>query len=150
MIVIQSCRSRKKSGSALIEIACSAFLFTIFSILSVQMGAIIYGAYLNDIACRDAARAAAQGKTSAESLSLAKAVLKSYEVKNTLLTGPTIGTDFKYEDYSGAPPAQTSPYVLVTTSTVAGLPFMPFLQQGTPAGPLTFKQTYCFPIVRIR
>jgi hypothetical protein len=146
-------RTRKSSGSLVIELTACAFLFTFFAILAVHVGVMIFGAFLNDRACRDAARAAAQGKTIAQATQLAKAVLVSHRQTNSFLTSPNLQIPIVYQDFGGNPPnPQTSPYVQVTTTTTSTLPFKALNFQGdvfTQDQTLTFSQTYTFPIVRV-
>jgi hypothetical protein len=136
-----------------LELTACAFLFTFFAILAVHVGITIFGAFLNDRACRDAARAAAQGKTPPQATLLAKAVLVSHKQSNSFLTSPTLVIPIVYQDFGGTPPnPQTSPYVQVTTTTTSTLPFLPlnFLtSQFTQDQSMTFSQTYTFPIVRV-
>jgi Flp pilus assembly protein TadG len=144
---------RSQRGTLIIELTASAFLFTFFAIMAVHVGVMIFGAFLNDRACRDAARAAAQGKTIAQATQLAQAVLIAHKQTNSFLTSPSLQTPIVYQDFGGNPPnPQTSPYVQVTTSTTANLPFAPinFLSGVfTQDKQLTFRQTYTFPIVRV-
>jgi Flp pilus assembly protein TadG len=144
---------RSQRGTLVLELTASAFLFTFFAIMAVHVGVMIFGAFLNDRACRDAARAAAQGKTIGQATQLAQAVLVAHKQTNSFLTSPSLQTPIVYQDFGGNPPnPQTSPYVQVTTSTTANLPFLPinFLSGVfTQDKQLTFKQTYTFPIVRI-
>ncbi|HNN64010.1 MAG TPA: hypothetical protein PKH78_13255, partial [Candidatus Obscuribacter sp.] len=58
----RSCR-----GSLSVELASGSFLMVVFVLLSLHLGIIIFGAYLNDRVCRDACRNAAQGKDLVES-----------------------------------------------------------------------------------
>jgi hypothetical protein len=146
--------ARKSGGSLVIELTACSFLFTFFAIMAVHVGVMIFGAFLNDRACRDAARAAAQGKTVAQATQLAQAVLVSHKQLNSFLTSPTLKTPIVYQDFGGSPPnPQTTPYVRVTTTTTSTLPFKAInFQSGifTEDQQLTFSQTYTFPIVRIQ
>jgi hypothetical protein len=146
-------KSRTRGGSLVLELTACTFLFTFFAILAVHVGTMIFGAFVNDRACRDAARAAAQGKTLAQATLLAKAVLVSHKQTNSFLASPNLQTPIVYQDFGGSPPnPQTSPFVQVTTTTKATLPFLPlnFLTSTfTQDQMMTFSQTYTFPIVRV-
>ncbi len=145
---------RNRRASALVEFSAFAFLFFIFSILSVHISVALYGAFFNDRACRDAARAAAQGQNAAQATKLALSVLKAHNSAGSFLQNPVLLTPIVYQDFGGTYPAATSPYVRVTTSTIATLPFRPlsFLAKGTVLqdGQLKFVQTYTFPIIRVQ
>jgi len=125
----------------------------VFTILTADIGVLIYGAEFNDRACRDAARAAAQGQDAQQSTQLIKAILKAHQGDGSYITAPTL-QGLVYNDYGGNPPPQVAPFVTVTTLTVAKAPFAPlmffqgpvFLQNGS----FTFSQSYTFPIVKTK
>jgi len=146
-------RHRSAKGDLFVELSCAAFFLTIFAIVAVHVGLIIFGAFLNDRACRDAARSAAQGSSQTQATSLAQTVLVSH--KQTLgnyIASPVLTTPIVYNDYGGSPPTALSPYVQITTTTAVHLP-IPFLNffsaVFTEDKGLTFTATYTFPIVRI-
>ncbi|HEY9679545.1 MAG TPA: hypothetical protein V6C76_16165 [Drouetiella sp.] len=151
--VEKNAQSRCGRGHVLLELSCSSFMLLVFTILSADMGVLIYGAEFNDRACRDAARAAAQGSDLNESTKLIKATLKAHAGDGNYITSPAL-QNVVYNDYGGSPPPQVAPYVTVTTKTVARAPFAPlvffkgpvFLQNGV----MTFMQTYTFPIVKTK
>ncbi len=135
----------------MIELTCGAFLMMVFSLLCADIGMLIYGAEINDRACRDAARAAALGTNSANSANLAAAALKAHAADGYYFTSPSLVQPIIYKDYNGNPPAQTSPTVQITTSTTARVPFAPveffgavFLKNGK----VDFRQTYTFPLLK--
>lgn len=157
-----SCRpcSKRQNGSALVEFSAFSFLFFVFAILAIHISVALYGAYFNNRACRDAARAAAQAENTTpgagviQATKLAASVLKAHSTAGTFLQTPTLSAPIVYQDYGGSYTPLTPPYVQVTTSTVATLPFRPlsFLAAGTVLqdGHLTFTKTYTFPIVRVK
>jgi hypothetical protein len=144
---------RLNRGHILLELSCSAFLMLVFTILTADMGVLIYGAEFNDRACRDAARAAAQGQNAQQSTQLIRAILIAHKGDGNYITSPSLQA-LVYNDFGGSPPAQVSPFVTVTTKTTARAPFAPlvffkdavFLQNGT----FSFTQTYTFPIVKTK
>lgn len=145
-------KRRASCASLSVELACGSFFMLIFVLLSLHLGIGIFGAYVNDRACRDACRNAAQGKDLTESTKLAKTVVKGYR-GSSFLSAPEITGPIVYQDFGGKPPAQTSPFVQVTTVTQATMPFgllsffnTVFLQDGK----IAFRKSYTFPIVRIR
>jgi hypothetical protein len=144
---------RRENGTLILELTICAFLFTFFAVMAAHVGVMIFGAFLNDRACRDAARAAAQGKTIAQATQMAQAVLIAHKQTNSFLTSPALQTPIVYQDFGGNPPnPQTSPYVQVTTTTTANLPFGAINFEGAVFNQdkqLTFRQTYTFPIVRV-
>ena len=143
-------RLRGEKGALIGELTAAIFLLVFFVVLSVHIGIIVYGAFLNDRACRDAVRAAAQAKTQAIATQKATAVLVSHKQSNGYLSSPVLVTPIVYQ--GNAPDAQTSPYVQVTTTTTVTLPFpaMNFLSQVFNAdSSYKFTQTYTFPIVLV-
>jgi hypothetical protein len=147
------CQPRNNRAHVLIELSCACFMMVVFTILTADMGVLIYGAEFNDRACRDAARAAAQGQDVQQSTQLIKAILKAHQGDGNYITAPTL-QGVVYNDFGGNPPPQTAPFVTVTTLTTARAPFAPivffqgpvFLQNGS----FTFTQSYTFPIVRTK
>lgn len=145
-------RASRKSGSLIVELASGTLLTVVFVLLGLHMGIIIFGAYQNDRVCRDACRNAAQGMDATEANKLVNVVLLGYNdtdfLKAPKLSGPVV-----YQDYGGNPPAQTSPYVQVETTTEANMPFgvLAFFNSGIlQDGKLKFSKKYTFPIVRTR
>ena len=146
--------SRRSKGHAVIELSCSAFLLLVFTILTSDVCIVIFGAYQNDQACRDAARAAAQGQDQIQSTKLAIAALKAHAGDGYYFSNPAIQGIVTYIAYGGSPPPNRSPFVQLTTSTVARMPFAPLQFANGPIfvknGTVTFTQSYAFPIVRTK
>jgi Flp pilus assembly protein TadG len=138
-------------GHSIIELACVAVFMVVMALLSANIGIVALGASVNDRACRDAARSAAQGSNSTQALALAQAALAAHPADGYFVTQSTLVTaDFVYQDYGGSPPTDTSPYVSVTTTNKVRIP-APILFLGCqfgPGGTLTFSRTYTFPIVK--
>lgn len=150
MLALKAIR-RRSSAHSMIELAMLSVLFTVFAVFSVDIGFVIMGSQMNDAACRDAARAAAQGNDYATALSLAQAALAAHRPDGYFVTQPTIDTSgFEYEDFSGSPPPDTSPFVTVTTSTNVRIPAPIFLPGATfgPGGTMAFRKSLTFPIVK--
>lgn len=142
---------RTARGTLIIELATAAFTLLIFSILAVHLLLVVNGAYINDRACRDATRAAAQGMTPTEARRLAATILESHDSRG-YVGKPTIRGAVVYEDYNGSPPPARSPYVRVTTQTRVNMPFglLNICGETFQDGNITFVQSYTFPIVRVR
>ncbi len=147
--------ARSNKGSLLVELTAGSFFLSIFVIISFHVGLLIFGAFMNDTACRDAARGAAQGNSQVKATTLAQAILLSHKQgPGSYLGSPVLQTPIVYQDYNGTPPdTQTSPYIQLTTKTQVTLPirFFSFLSQMfTSDQNLTFTATYTFPIVRVK
>jgi hypothetical protein len=147
-------RRQCQRGHLSLEIACTAVFFCVFAYLTADLGYVLYGADFNDRACRDAARAAAQSMNLTEAIKKVNAVLQSHQGNALVMSGPSLYAPVVYQDFGGAPPAQTSPYVTVTTTTRINLPFAPIVFMGGATfgqtGNMSFNQSYTFPIVRLK
>lgn len=150
---VQTGRNRR-DGHAAIELICSGFFLFVFAVLSADICVVLFGAYQNDRACRDAARSAAQGQDAVQSTKLAKAALKAHAGDGYYFSDPTLDRAIVYNDFGGTPPAGTSPFVSVSTRTTARVPFSPLRFTADAVfldgGAVTFKQSYTFPIVRTK
>lgn len=142
---------RAAEGHVLVELSMITVLLVIVAVLCANVGIMSLASSMNDSACRDAARAAAQASSRTAALNQAQAALKAHKTDGYFVSQPTINTsDFVYEDYSGSPPDNTSPYVQVTTSSTVRVPapILFFGAQFGKDGTMTFNRTYTFPIVR--
>jgi hypothetical protein len=79
-------QQRNARAHVLIELSCACFMMVVFTILTADMGVLIYGAEFNDRACRDAARAAAQGQDTQQSTQLIKAILRAHQGDGNYIT----------------------------------------------------------------
>lgn len=141
---------RNAKGSSLAEVAIASIILIVMALFALNIGTALVCFGLNDRACRDAARAAAQGQTKIEAENLAKQILQSYKQNGTLATTPIL-LGVKYTDFDGNPPDGTSPFVTVTTRMTAHS-MTPLSLFGSPIVgkkfPLT--KTYTFPIVKLK
>lgn len=145
---------RNKTGVASLELAVSAFILIVFSALWLDVTLITYAMQLNDACCRDAARAAAQQSDSTKAILAAQSQMAVHSTDGFFVQQPfmpsALSPDFVYQDYSGKPPASTSPYVTVTTAVNIKLPApifffgAKFMQSGT----VQFKRRYTYPIIK--
>ncbi|MBI1272007.1 hypothetical protein GC174_16390 [bacterium] len=145
-------RVRIAFGIHLIEMAVSMAFLMVLVLMSVDIGVILYGAFLNDRACRVAVRAAAQGKDAAEATALAGRTVLTIKSPDSWIKSPKLILPITYEDFGGNYAADNSPFVTVSTETEVDLP-VPINFAGNsfmPSGRTTFKQTYTFPVIRAR
>lgn len=144
-------KTREVNGHALIELSMIASLLVVLSMLCANVGIVSLASSVNDSACRDAARAAAQASNSGAALKLAQAAIKAHQADGYYITQPTIDTtSFVYQDFAGNPPPNTSPYVEITTNSTVRIP-APIVFYGAKFGQngtVTFTRTYNFPIVK--
>lgn len=145
------CTNKRPGGHTLIELSMLAVLFVVMSVLSLDVGYVIMGSQLNDRACRDAARAAAEADNYAGALDLAQTAVIAHRGDGYFVSSPTVeASDFVYQDFSGSPPPNTSPYVSVTTSCNIRIPAPIFFlgAEFGSSGTMNFRKTYVFPIVK--
>lgn len=139
-------------GSTILELGFIGGLLTMLVMFALNLGFVILGCRMNDRACRDAARAAAQASNAAQALQLAQSAILAHQTDGYFISASTVSTpSFVYQDFAGNAPANTSPYVTVTTTNQVRIP-APVLLMGANLGPngtLTFSNTYTFPIVKM-
>jgi hypothetical protein len=145
-------QSRAGRGVLVVELATSAFMLLIFSALAAHLSLMVYGAFINDRACRDAARAAAQGSSALEAQRMALTILTTHHAVGSYVEPPTIKGNVQYQDYNGTPTAGHSPFVHVVTETKVHSPFKLLTMCGETFqdGTILFTQSYTFPIVRVK
>lgn len=141
---------RSNKGTGMAEVALGTIIMTAMSIFSLDVGTVIYAYSNTDRACRDAARAAAQGTSAVEAMNLARAILKDHAVNSGLISAPRIKS-LVYDDLGGNPPPGVSPTVTVTTTAIAKMPApITLLGSNLGAGSFTVAKEYTFPIVKLK
>jgi hypothetical protein len=144
-------RNRRARGMTFIEIAATSFLAVLFTLLGVDVCLLLFGCYVNDATCRDAARAAAQASDSAKGLAFATAAVKARVTDGHFVSQPILTPGgFVYQDFGGQPPANDTPYVTATTKVTVTLPVPITFFSATFINSMDFTQTYTFPIVRTK
>lgn len=140
---------RRARGTVMGEVAIGCILMIGIAMFAVDIGCAMVGFGLNDRACRDAARAAAQGSSATEAKTLANDIVKSYATNSPLLSAPQV-VSVTYTDFGGTPADGVSPFVTVTTRATAR-PLAPFSLFGAQVIASTFPvtKTYAFPIVKL-
>lgn len=141
--------ARRAGGSAALELCCGALVTLVAVAFSLNVCFAMISYNTNDRACRDAARAAAQGANLTEAQLLAQRVAATYNNTNAKLSPVTV-TQVVYTDFNGDPPAGVSPTVTVTTQAVASLPFpLDLFGQKLMSTVIPVAKKYTFPIVRL-
>jgi hypothetical protein len=137
-----------------IDLIFGALLMIVLSALAMDITVGMMGAINNDSACRDACRAAAQTSNQAAALVAAQIQLGVHANDGLMISQPTLtassSPDFVYNDYAGSPPANTSPYVVVTTAVTVKLPvpLVFFGKNFATNNVLRFTRRYQFPIIK--
>ncbi|MBS1994243.1 MAG: hypothetical protein JSS83_27215 [Cyanobacteria bacterium SZAS LIN-3] len=143
--------SRKAKAFSLAEVAITSFLFVLLGVFAADICLLIFGCSVNDKACRDVVRAAAQQGDAAKALQFAIASVKNHKTDGTFISPITlVGGAVNYNDFGGNPPAGQTPYVQVTTKVTVTLPAPLFFFGAGFTNKLDFSQTYTSPIVKTK
>lgn len=141
--------NRKQQGTLLVDLSVACIIVIAFAVLALDCGGAIMAFGITDRACRDAARAAAQGSSPTEARQLANSVIRTYASSSGILSSPRI-ENVTYTDFGGHPPDGSSPFVTVTTSANARvLAPLSFFGRDVLAGNFPMRKTYTFPIVKL-
>lgn len=144
---------RRKRGSSIIELGGMGFIISVMAVICVNVGILVFAAWMNDAACRDATRAASQQSSSENAQAAAILAAKQFGADTAIIGHPVVLLDaasFKYEtfpDDEGKPQHDKGPRVSVTTRLNTRMP-CPFIFNGTQfTDVLVFTQTYTYPLL---
>lgn len=135
------------------ELASIAWIMPIAAMISLNAALAGFAAWVNDAACRDVARAAAQQPTKERALVAAGRALKAFVTRNNYTTSPELLLDdsnFNFEifaDKDGKPQLEKAPYVKVTTKMDVRLAVPVLYASDGFTNKLEFKQSYSYPIL---
>ena len=137
------------SGFSLAEVAISSSLIIFFTMLALDLGLLIFACSVNDKACRDVVRAAAQQSNSYNAYKFAQASVRNHKTDGMFISRIQL-TGLNYNDFGGNPPAGMCPYVQATTSVNVLVP-LPICYFGTSfTNNIQFSQIYTSPIVKTK
>ncbi len=114
---------RSRRGSNIIELASTCLVLTVATILSVDVGTIIFGTIVHNRVCREAARAASVANSQKRAVAIARATLAACQSDGNFLS-PITFTDpeLQYQDFGGTPKPDEVPIVTLTTHCKIRLP----------------------------
>ena len=142
-------QGRSNRGSTAIELGAAALIMIGIVAFGLNVCMAMIGYTLNDRACRDAARSAAQGENLPEALQRANRILTTYRKSSPFFRLADRAT-VSYTDFGGTPPAGVSPFVTVTTTASSDMPCPINLFGNNVFGSsMQFRKSYTFPIVRL-
>jgi len=136
-----------------VDLTLTTMLVSALGAIGANATVIILACNVNDAACRDAARAAAQTTSATQALMAAQTQLNIHSHGAFFVTQPALSStsapDFVYNDFGGSPPPDTSSFVAVTTIVNINIP-APIIFFGTKfgSGPIVYRKRYVFPIVK--
>jgi hypothetical protein len=145
-------KNRNASGTVIAEFVPATIMLVLVALLAANLGLALFGAWINDSACRDAVRAAAQQGVSATALAAAKVAVQSYH-SGPWFIGPTVAEDknsFQYQtfpDKTGKSQRALGPYVTVTTMMQVKLPAKIVYHNAKMTDHIDLRQAYTFPIM---
>lgn len=145
--------ARKRKGGALVELASIAWLFPVAIMLSLNAALAGFAAWINDAACRDLARSAAQQSTSTKAKAAAERAIKAFATQNNYCQAPRAllsSPDFVFEtfpDQNGKPQLDKGPFVKVATEMEIRLPVPVLFANDGFDSKLKFKQSYTYPLM---
>ncbi|MBX9567486.1 MAG: hypothetical protein K2X77_01265 [Candidatus Obscuribacterales bacterium] len=156
--------ARNERGSSIVELGAIAFIMPVIMLICVNVGVMVFAAYINDSACRDAARAAAQRSNPSDAYQVANIVVKNHSatcgglISSLVLlgqdpgpVGTATGSSFEYNSFADPTTGESNidegPYVKVTTQLLASLPAPIVFDGASFTNQVKFKQSYIFPIV---
>jgi len=141
---------RNSSGFSFAEVAISSFLVMILAIVCINISILVFACSVNDKACRDAVRAAAQQPNAARAQNFAVASIKNHKTDGYFISPITL-TNFNYNDFNGNPPPPGQcPLVQVTTSVDVTLPAPVIFFGATLTNKMKFSQIYTSPIIKTK
>ena len=119
--------------------------------LTADLALAIFACSVNDKACLDVVRSAAQQSTAAQALLFAQAEVKNHKTDGFFISPITlVGGVINYQDFAGAPPVGQTPYVQATTTVHVVLPMPLYFFGASFTNNLQFSQTYTSAIIKTK
>lgn len=144
-------KRRNNHGNVSIELAVALPVVIAVLCIAINLGLTLLSARANDLACRDAARAAAQCDDLEQALQAAKAAASGHAFFGR--SPRVVVEEFSYDTNGGdtLPPSGAGPNVKVVTAFRADLPFIArFYGAGFDNETLEFRRAYTFPIMKLK
>lgn len=142
--------AKRQCGFSFPEVAATAFLIIILTIFTADICLLIFACSVNDKACRDVVRAAAQQPNAAKALTFAQASAINHKTDGFFLSPVQLINGINYQDFGGAPPAGETPYVQCTTRIIVTLPAPLYFFGQSFTNKFSFDQTYTSPIIKTK
>jgi hypothetical protein len=142
---------RNRNGSLIVDFAAGLFVFPIVTLLSINVGLVGLGAWVNDAACKDAARAAGQKSDPTIAKVAAQKVVDGYAANGVLgkIRLDDEGTNFAYvvlRDINGEDGLNRA-FVRVTTKVTIRMPAPVIFAENKLSDSITLRQQYTFPVI---
>ena len=153
MSIVKKRTQRNQRGGALLELASIAWILPVAAMLVLNATLVGFAAWVNDSACRDVARAAAQQPDADKAKKAAERALRTFATQSTYALSPALLTkspNFKYEtfpDENGKAQLEKGPYVKVTTCMEVRLCVPVLFANDGLKQHLVFNQSYTYPLL---
>jgi hypothetical protein len=122
----------------------------LLAVFTADIALLIFACSVNDKACRDVVRAAAQQPTAAQALLFAQAAVKSVPTDGIFISPIQLVGGVNYNDFGGNPPAGMCPFVQVTTQINVTLPAPIYFFGASFTNHVSFSQIYTSPIIKTK
>lgn len=154
---------RNENGTSFIEVGIASVAMAVIVFMAIDMYVWVQAFMLNDLACRDACRAAAQASSTTNTVAAYKtaaqnaatSMLLLHSVPRPYIGNPTfVAGGFVWQDYGASnggpmPAIPQTPYVRVQSSLNVNLPMPIFMGQSMGSSGLVFQRSYSMPIVNL-
>jgi hypothetical protein len=132
------------------EVAITSFLIICLAAFTADICLLIFACSVNDKACRDVVRAAAQQPNAAQALQFAQASVKNHKTDGIFISPIQLVNGVNYQDFGGNPPAGQTPYVQVITKVDVTLPTPVYFFGNSFTNKMSFSQIYTSPIIKTK
>lgn len=149
-------KGRSRKGSVLLEFVCVTWMFTLAALVGVNCGVLAFAAAINDAACREAVRAAAEQNSPEAARQAASAALSRFSVESPIMSSPQLRQsseqDFQFQTYAGEDgrtQLNRGPFVRVSTEVRTKMPAPIIFSYAGLTDNLQFVQSYNYPLVQL-
>lgn len=144
----------RTNGMSLFELVGLGFVLILVTLMALNVGLLLFAAWLNDNACREATRAAAQQDSVEAAREAARLACQNFVTSaGSIINSPEVLLDkdhFEYEtfpDEDGKPQLDKGPFVKVSTRLESRLPAPILFTASGLSNKISFAQTYTFPLI---
>lgn len=147
---------RGRQGMSLLELVAVGFMVPILALICVNLAVLVFAAGINDSACKDAARAAAQRANAEDALDAATAIIGQYSAGGLLGKPEVVKEAFVFDiqpdadgqpQFGGTAALPGGPFVTIGTRSEVKLPAPLVFNGAQLVDHLVFSAQYTFPIL---
>jgi hypothetical protein len=149
---------RTQTASTLVELVCAMIVIVPLALLAINFGFLCLGSFVNNSACREAARLAAQQTSLIPALGVAKTAVKSFAIAGGTISSPQVaGVLYNFQTDSDGNPIQltalepsnmtAAPNVQVVTQLIVETPAPMLITGNGLAKKVELRGSQTFPIL---